>query len=227
MEIATWTEDGQARVRVSDHGVGMDEEVRARIFDPFFSTKPGHGMGLGLGLAFGVIKRHRGTIEATSELGVGSTFQLSFPASDAAARPAPAELATSGNGGPDVKARVLVIDDQGDLLQVVSTILLARGHRVETADCGRAGIERIQSDRFDVVITDLGMPDVSGWEVADTAKRIAPGMPVVLMTGWASEIDETKLAGRRVDLLLPKPFRSDQLLGAVQRVVRGAARVGA
>ncbi len=220
VEVSTASRDGGVEVRIRDHGVGMNPDVRDRIFDPFFSTKNDHGMGLGLGLAFGVVKRHRGTIEVESTVGQGSLFVVRLPAPDSPHLTQTQEATLTDPTSPDVLARVLVIDDQVDLLQVVGSFLSSRGHRVEMADGGRAGVEKIQGETFDVVITDLGMPDMSGWEVADAINRLSPGVPVVLMTGWASEIDESRLRAHRIQHLLPKPFRKEQLLRAVQRVLR-------
>ena len=114
---------------------------------------------------------------------------------------------------------VLLIDDQADLLQVVRNILESRGYCVDIASNGKEGLAMAKVSKYSVVLTDLGMPDISGWEVAQRIHELAPETPVVLMTVWAADIDDHRLEENQVQALLSKPFRSDTLLETVSTVL--------
>ena len=222
---------GEAFVTVRDAGHGIPEEQLGSLTDAFFTTREDRQMGLGLHLVQQVLERHGGRLEVDSELGRGTAFGLVLPASaEAPSEPPPppkTELlgrpaATEGPRAPRPHTRtgksVLLIDDQADLVQVVETILAGRGWTVDTALNGRDGIALAESTRYSVVLTDLGMPDISGWEVAQRIAELQPTTPVILMTGWAADIDESQLREHRIEGLLPKPFRTELLLSLVEKV---------
>jgi CheY-like chemotaxis protein len=114
---------------------------------------------------------------------------------------------------------ILLIDDQADLVQVVRTILEGRGYSVDAALNGRDGVKLAEASRYSLVLTDLGMPDISGWEVADRVRECQPETPVILMTGWAADIPRERLHDHSIASLLPKPFRSDQLLTMIKQTL--------
>ena len=225
------TPNGEAFVSVRDEGEGIPEEHLGTLTDAFFTTRLDRQMGLGLHLVQQVLERHGGRLEVDSEPGRGSSFGLVLPASaEAPSEPPPpprTELlgrppATEGPRAPRPLSRsgrsVLLIDDQADLVQVVETILAGRGWTVDTALNGRDGIALAESSRYSVVLTDLGMPDISGWEVAQRLAELQPQTPVILMTGWAADIDESQLSAHRIQGLLPKPFRTESLLSLIDKV---------
>jgi CheY-like chemotaxis protein len=110
---------------------------------------------------------------------------------------------------------VLVIDDQPDLVQVVQNILEARGFTVDTALSGKDGLALAEVSKYSVVVTDLAMPDLSGWELAERIHGAQPKTPIILITGWAADIEEDRLAEANIHAVLPKPFRSEQLFDAI------------
>jgi signal transduction histidine kinase/ActR/RegA family two-component response regulator/PAS domain-containing protein len=202
------------RVQVRDTGVGMNEDVRVRIFDPFFTTKAVKGTGLGLSVAYGIVTRHRGTIVCESEPGVGTVFTLEFPPGAAETeRPPRAEE------GPLPRMRVLVVDDEPSVLEVMVDLLAAMGMEVMSAVGGPAGVEAIRKYQFDIVFTDLGMPEMNGWDLALAVKSSQPETAVVLVTGWGFQLEEEAAASRGVDLVIAKPFSWDDVLGALRFVV--------
>jgi signal transduction histidine kinase len=211
--------DGQVCIRVTDTGVGMDAETRGRIFDPFFTTKPVKGTGLGLSVAYGIIGRHRGRIEVESESGRGSVFSVWLPA--ALAPPAEPEVA------PDVplrRLRVLAVDDEEPVAQVLGDLLAVLGQDVEIALGGAAGLARYSPERFDVVFTDLGMPDVNGWDVVQTVKSRSPETPVVVVTGWGAQIEGGALHARGADHVIPKPFSLEDIRDVLRLLSARPAR---
>jgi signal transduction histidine kinase/ActR/RegA family two-component response regulator len=208
-------------LEVNDTGVGMDEETSKHCLDPFFSTKGKRGTGLGLAMVYGVMKRHDGRIEIDSKPGKGTTMRLVFPVRQLETVEAP-KLEKDSPPGP---FRILFIDDEATLRELMQNLLGRDGHHVETPDGGRAGVEAFRAARnrnepFDVVITDLGMPYMDGREVAAAVKRESPGIPVVMLTGWGAFMKEDNDLPMHVDGLLSKPPRIGEIRAMLRRVVR-------
>jgi CheY-like chemotaxis protein len=202
-------------VRVRDTGVGMDEETQARVFDPFFTTKPVKGTGLGLSVAYGIVTRHHGTIAVDSQAGTGTEFLMRFPSSQADPG-APAASGAASGGLPTLS--ILVVDDEEPVLEVLTDMLRDRGQDVRAAVGGEAGISEFQRWRPQVVFSDLGMPEVNGWDVARRVKAQAPQTPIVLVTGWGSQLEEGSAQARGVDLIIAKPFSMEDVDHALHQV---------
>ena len=213
LQVSTESDERDVRVRFQDEGIGMDRETREKIFDPFFTTKQTKGTGLGLSVAFGIVTRHRGSIEVESEPGHGTRFTLRFPvgagAADSAVRPASGQL-------PHL--RVLVVDDEEAVLAVMTDLLRALGQEVTPVNNGGAGLEAFAREAFDVVFTDLGMPEVNGWDLAAGVKALRPATPVVLVTGWGFQLEGGAAQAHGVDFVVPKPFSLDDVESALRRV---------
>lgn len=208
--VATRQQGPWLTVRVSDTGEGMTEEVRRRAFDPLFTTKGPKSTGLGLSIAYGIVARHGGDIDAASSPGRGSTFTVRLPTGSGheAARQ-PATVAD--------RKRVLVVDDEGEICQMLTRLLSGEGYQVSVALDGRTALELSAEAGFDLAITDLGMPDMSGWELADALRRQSPGTRVLMVSGWELDVDRVSLAEYNVREVLHKPFEMRALLDAVGR----------
>ncbi len=202
--------DGWVNASVSDTGVGMSKEVKARIFDPFFTTKGVKGTGLGLSVSYGIVKGHHGEIKVDSNPGHGTTIQIKLPIPSKLRSAPQTKLPPSAKPG-----HILIIDDDGMVRELLSDILEAAGHVVVQAAGGREGVRLFRQSDFDLVLTDLGMPECSGWEVAATIKGLAPKTPVALVTGWGLTLDRTKLKEAGVDLVLNKPFQYPDVMALV------------
>jgi signal transduction histidine kinase/ActR/RegA family two-component response regulator len=201
-------------VRVIDSGVGMDEDTRVRVFDPFFTTKAEKGTGLGLSVAYGILRRHRADIHVESAVRRGTSFILSFPATHAPEGRGPTETDL-----PAVdRQRILCIDDELPVLEVLVDLLRALEQQVDSAVGGKAGIDLARRTRPTLVFTDLGMPEVNGWEVARAVKEADPDVLVVMVTGWGVQLESDTARDRGVDLILPKPYT----IADVQRVLASA-----
>ncbi len=199
--LRTRAEGGNVLVEVSDTGVGMDAETQQRIFDPFFTTKGEHGTGLGLSVAWGIAQRHHGDIEATSVVGQGSTFTLRLPAAEGETVQTRSVIAP-----PNMPSlRILYIDDEPSLRTLLQDMLRRMGHQVETAAGGVEGLAKFEATAYDVVITDLGMPGMSGQEVAQGVKAARPQTPVILLTGWGQRLHNGGEARACVDAVVSKP----------------------
>jgi len=200
--IATHPANGAVEVSVTDTGQGMSDSVRRRIFEPFFSTKGPKGRGLGLAMVYGIVSRHGGGIAVESKEGVGSTFTVHLPISgDQPTAAAPPRQLLS-----DSTIRVLVIDDEEHVREILADMLRLLHHEVVVAEYGAQGIERFRGDTFDLVMTDLAMPGTSGWQVAQAIKAFRPDVPVILVTGWGVEVPADQLRASGVDRVLTKPF---------------------
>ena len=200
-----------AVLSITDTGKGMSEEVKRLAFEPFFTTRGGEGgSGLGLALAQEIVQRYGGTISLQSAEGVGTTFTLSFPAISAEPHGASVFL-------PSLEPmRVLAVEDEPEVLDLVRVMLTYAGHTVFTAASGREALELFQREPVDLVITDLGMPGMTGLVLAEELKRIR-ATPVVLLTGWADELDPAELP--HVDVVVAKPITRERLLDAIARAV--------
>lgn len=202
-------------ITVIDTGSGIDEATRRRIFDPFFTTRPvGEGTGLGLSVAYGIVRQHGGTITVTSQSGAGSAFTVTLP------RVEPVTPTPATEGHSERCLDILIIDDDDRVRRVTATTLQKAGHRVTTASGGEEGLAAFDRGRFDLVITDQGMPGMRGTEVARRIKTLRATALVILLTGWGSDLPgnlpPAELAA--VDQILTKPIRSPDLLAAVGRL---------
>ena len=211
IEISTFKKKKDVIIQISDTGVGIAEEAKKKIFEPFFTTKPFTNTGLGLSMSYGIIKRFGGEIEVVSEPGYGATFTIILPSGEAEK-----DEAVSPQGIKQGKqARILVIDDEEVVRSVLSRTLVNVNHQVTLAANGEKGVQIFKEGKFDMVLTDLGMPGMSGWEVCRTIKQISPDTPVGMITGWGAEMDQGKMEEYGLDFLLPKPFDLNQILNVV------------
>jgi CheY-like chemotaxis protein len=213
-------------LEVSDNGIGMDQNTRQHCLEPFFSTKRLRGgSGLGLAMVYGTAQRHRGRIEIESEVNKGTTVRLILPVSPP---PQSNVAAVGGAAQPDRSLRVLFIDDEPLLREMVEEVLSFHQHHVQSAQGGEAGVAMFEKaiakgQPFDVVITDLGMPGMDGKQVAERVKASSPTTPVILLTGWGMMLDEKSQDMSKVDALLNKPPRVNDLLQVLAKVVGPAA----
>jgi len=202
------------QVEVKDTGAGMDEKIRQRCLEPFFSTKSLRGgTGLGLAMVYGMMQRHDGTIEIVSAPSRGTCIRLLFPIREKALPTARDPLLSVAQSQA---LHILCIDDDEAIRLLLADCLAHYHHIVATAASGEQGIELFHAARqkrqpFDVVITDLGMPKMDGHQVARTIKAESPLTPVVMMTGWGAMMKEDGETASEVDALTGKPPRMQEL----------------
>ena len=216
-------------IRVSDTGHGMEQSIVDRIFDPFFTTKrPGEGTGLGLSMAYGIVKSHGGSIRVESEVGRGTTFEVLLPGFDAA----PEERGNLEDashlclhGGTE---RILLVDDEEELLDTCRKMLDRLGYKVVARNNGRAALEAFLAhpNRFDLIITDRTMPDMTGIELAERIMEIRPNVPVILYTGHDELSHFEKASASVVRESLHKPFDRKRMAETIRRVLRESVNRG-
>jgi nitrogen-specific signal transduction histidine kinase/ActR/RegA family two-component response regulator len=201
---------------VTDTGIGMPEHVRRRVFEPFFSTKGEAGSGLGLSMAYSIVRRHGGDIRVESEPNRGTTFTLTLPR--ASERPEPPIASSQTSRRRNV--RVLLVDDEPQVLSALTEMLQAAGHEVSAAASGAAALRIYAPGRYDVVLTNVGMAGMNGWEVAERVRAVDAAVPLLFITGWGlREEERARLSALRVQRCLFKPVRPDELDAAVQAAV--------
>ena len=216
-------------VEVEDTGAGMNDEQKAKCLEPFYTTKGARGSGLGLPMVFGAVQRHWGKMEIDSEEGQGTTVRLILPL-----RKSKQEKAVFEEAATNLPAlRILCIDDQPAVREALREILEMDGHQVVIAENGSEGISAVKdamkgTSNFDAVITDLGMPDVDGWEVAEQIKKLVPDIPVFLLSGWGNFINDDEEGMRYVDTILGKPPKISEIRQTfLKKITRGVQRTEA
>lgn len=214
-------------ITVGDTGVGMYPEVRSRIFDPFFTTKGKAGLGLGLAVSFGIIRRHGGTIDVDSQYGVGTEFRITLPVASVATDAGSVETDNTDNGSEECQSsakeqqtKLLVVDDEDFVRDLLKEILEAEGCRVTLATCGAEALEIFKPNRFDGVLTDVGMPGMSGWELAAEIRRQDRFIPIAVVTGWGEAVGSNEQKAAGVDWVVAKPFTADRICELVKDINR-------
>ena len=215
--IRTWAEGDRIHCAVTDTGIGMTDDVRRRALEPFFTTKGPKSTGLGLSVAYGAVQSYGGALRIDSAPGQGTTVTINLPivapSADEASPTAPRRAAP---------LRILVVDDDAEVRATLTEILEGEGHVVVQAADGEKAVACLRTgESFDVVLTDLEMPGMTGWDVGYTIQQFWPRLPVGLVTGWG----ERAMTGEersRVDFVIAKPFDRGQLRETLAAVPRRA-----
>ena len=217
IEMGTRVEGRGARFWVADTGSGMAAEVIARIFEPFYSTKGERGTGLGLSASHGIIENHGGDINVTSEPGKGTRFEVILPLHESISPVVVQPVAASPNGSKS--ARVLVVEDEDKVRTLLNEAFRAEGHQVTEATTGAEALERLDKGEFDLIVCDLGLPELSGLHVARWVKEFRPDLPVIIATGYAEMIAEEDYNKARIDDVIRKPYAIADLLARANSII--------
>jgi len=231
LTLSTRTESDSVIVKVIDTGVGMYPEVRSRIFDPFFTTKGKAGLGLGLAVSFGIIRRHSGNIEVESQYGSGTEFRITLPVAKIAensvkqsecVEPVLPEVTTSvcEQSHEQLPIRMLVVDDEYFVRDLLRDILDGENCDVCVAESGSEGLSMFREKEFDGVFTDVGMPGMSGWELAREIRQINKQIPIAVITGWGEAVGSHEKQEAGVDWVVAKPFTADRIAELVRDIKR-------
>jgi CheY-like chemotaxis protein len=207
------------RLTVSDTGSGMTPEIKEQIFEPFFTTKKdGEGTGMGLAVVKGIVKNHDGEISVESEPGKGTSFHLFLPLLQ---EDAGIESEKSEGGLPGGNEQVLLVEDEKVLLNIVKKMLERLGYRVVPKANGMEALETFRADpqAFDVVITDLTMPGMTGIQLARELIKIEPEIPIIICTGFNEGINREHLCNLGMQGFIMKPYSSEKLNLAIRDVL--------
>lgn len=222
-EVRVSTQENRDRVviHITDTGTGMGPEVKQRLFDPFFTTKGKAGTGMGLAVSFGIIRRHEGSIEVDSEPGRGTTFKISLP-KVSTETPTADNKASIDSVSPvsDDKVRVLVVDDETHVREVLIEALEAEGCEVVSAQSGEIALALYDQyeGKFDGIFTDIGMPDMSGWELVTEIRERSKTVPIAIISGWADAISVQTKNAVNADWVVAKPFDINKISNIAQEM---------
>jgi PAS domain S-box-containing protein len=203
IEAGTRVEGKTARFWIADTGGGMPKDVLARIFEPFYTTKGERGTGLGLSASHGIIENHSGDINVISEPGKGTRFEVILPLHEASV---PVVAAPTVQVGSNKGARVLVVEDEEKVRVLLNEAFRAEGHEVTEATTGAEALKHLDKSQFDLMVCDLGLPELSGLHVARWVKEFRPDLPVIIATGFAEMIAEEDYQKARIDDVIRKPY---------------------
>lgn len=218
LSLSSSFENGRVLIRVGDCGKGMDEQTRCKIFDPFFTTK-GFQVGRGLGLSgvYQVIQEHGGDICVEySEIGRGSVFALSLPAMDLKPKEVLPEKIEKREAD---LLKILWVDDEKSIREIAQKKMEYIGQDVQMAESGEHALSLLQEKRFDLVITDIGMPEMNGWELADEIRKLyGDELLIAVLSGWGKELLSDDLKLHRVDYVLSKPLPMKELKSVLSEI---------
>ena len=206
---------------VSDTGHGMAPDIVQKIFDPYFSTKAMEkGTGLGLSVVHGIIKSHGGGIEVESEPGRGSTFRIYLPVRAPTRLRARQTVAGEVSGGNE---RILLVDDEPAIVNMMKKMLERLGYRVTARTSSLEALEAFGANpgHFDLILTDMTMPQLTGMELARRARDLAPGIRIVLCTGFSEHVNKETAAAAGIEGFVMKPVVKSDLAGAIRKALDG------
>lgn len=211
----TWQEEKNIFLSVKDNGLGMNEEAKSKIFDPFFSTKQERGNGLGMTVAQSIILQHNGKITVESEEAKGTTIVIKLPVSKTREMDQ-----TSKFELPTGKVKVLLIEDDPDLQGVLVEMLSRIGCEVKVSGSGTEGISFLKVENFNLIITDLGISGMTGWDFAAQAKEINSRIPVILVSGWGEQMLTKEAKDLGVEVVLSKPIKQENLKNSLTQALK-------
>lgn len=221
LTLAAEDKDENVAILIGDTGTGMPPEVKSRIFDPFFTTKGKAGMGLGLAVSFGIIRRHEGSVEVESEAGVGTKFRIILPKAKLVEGPVSIESPTTVV--PSVvnaankceydenQPKILVVDDEEPIRELLRDLLENEGCRVYLASGSREALTLFEAQEFDGIFTDVGMPGMSGWELAHAIRQRDQTIPIAVITGWGEAVGSDEQNQAQVNWVVTKPFHAEKI----------------
>ena len=213
ISFSTWSNEDTVFVEISDTGMGMSEEVKNRIFDPFFTTSRPERTGLGMGVAYSIITRHGGKIGVESEEGKGTTLTLSLPINNETK-----QQILSSRSAPDKVAKglsILVVDDEEEICNILNKFFSRVGHIVKTVGNGAEAIELTKREDFDIVICDLAMPDVTGYDVIEALNDLDKVPKIGVSTGLRENLTSAEENALKIDSIIKKPFKLLELASKI------------
>ena len=213
VSLTTRCVNNEVILEVADNGPGIESADLKRIFEPFFTTKGPASSGLGLSIAYNLINQMEGVLSVKSSPGVGTTFTVRFPASS-----------DEDSGIPDSKEKtpnirnlhVLVVDDEPLVAGMLRTFLESSRHNASVYLEGEEAVIAFLRGAFDLVVVDLGMPVMDGWEVSRRINEINPNVPIIVATGWNMSVEDGQEQGAVIDSVLRKPFSMIELSEAIE-----------
>jgi len=212
IEINISSKAGLIILTIADQGKGISENLKVKIYEPFFTTKKEKGAGLGLTMVQSIASRFGGRIGFAPNSPKGTIFSISFPLIDAASREDSLDLPVNR----ETEKRILIVDDDIEVRNVLCDMLQLEGFKADTSSDAYSAMEMLEKGRFDLMITDLGMPGMSGYDLAEHVQDKHKEIEIVLMTGWGNSFDKNTKKLKAVKAVIAKPFHLNQILDLVR-----------
>lgn len=206
------------RMRITDTGEGMDQAIMQKVFDPFFTTKGTLGTGLGLSICQGIIRQHKGTLQCSSELGVGSCFEIVLPAIEWHEQSNDARSENNSHATTKTQ-QVLLVEDEAGVRNVVSQMLVAMGYDPKVATNAEHALQIIQEEHIDLLLTDVVMPDMRGPDLYRAGRKLNPRLSALFVSGYTEEVIREVPTGESRVGYLAKPFTMQELDSALQHLI--------
>ncbi|MHA1674164.1 MAG: response regulator, partial [Promethearchaeota archaeon] len=212
----TFSTEEQVHLIITDTGIGMTEEVKTRVFQPFFSTKGfSQGKGLGMSGVYSTIQEHHGTIQIKdSQPGKGTSIEIIIEKSQFEFNPPKIKSDSS------LQARILWVDDEEVIRDYAMRILNKFQYIINVAQSGEDALIYLDQNEYDLLITDIGMPGMNGWELAQKCKGLYPKMHIAVITGWGNEITQEEMEKYQLKHILSKPVQIEQLLDLIDQIMQ-------
>ncbi|GEM_PF-7078401 len=212
IKIGTSSHDGRVFVSVSDDGVGMDPEVQLNLFQPYYSTKQERGTGLGLFISQEIIKEHGGAIRMISAPENGTTFIISLPFAGSDAREDKAKV-------DPASTMIMIVEDEKSICSLLSNLFLEAGYQVMACETRDEAVERLKENMPGLIISDLCVPGLSFHDLARAVKSVSSNIPIILLSGYGSDIDDDTRNRLGIKAVISKPFSNEGLLNTVERIL--------
>ncbi len=214
VQLSLFSKGVEWQVTVTDHGEGINRDLHQKVFYPFFTTKTHRGAGLGLAIVYGIVVGHNGRIRIEEGPDGGAVFRVAFKSTDFAGE----DTDTVSSERISDRLRILVVDDDEQIREILSDMLTIDGHLPTTCSDGYKALEAVDTQPFDLVITDLGMPGMSGLDLAAIVHEKYPRLPIAMITGWGTQIDEEGASINGIKVVLPKPFHLKDVKSLVREL---------
>jgi len=224
ISVSVGCQEGRVVVSISDNGVGMSEEVGSQCMEPFFTTKNGQemGRGLGLGVIYGIAQRHNAEINLESWEGDGTKVTLDFPPFVPAEIAEPENTAAASEPSQPLRGlRILAVEDEPNIREILGIYLSEDGHTVELAAEGAEALTKFEKGRFDLLLTDYSMPNMSGDRLAAAVRASDPKIRIALLTGFGSQMPQGAPLRLEVDAIIAKPFTFESLRQGIAEAMEG------
>lgn len=214
LTITSKTSNEKVFIDISDTGIGMDEDIRRKIFQPYFSTKGfGVGRGIGMSSAYSIVREHGGEIYIKeTRVNAGTTIEIVLPIVNAGMKSIPVDENKLSEVRSELKIRVLWVDDDENIRGIANDILNLLGVDGKVVSGGKEALEMMEAEKFNILLTDIGMPGMSGWELAEkTVALYGDKIQIAALTGWGEEVSDLKREQYKIQYVLSKPFKISQI----------------
>ncbi|MFQ5452921.1 MAG: response regulator, partial [Candidatus Zixiibacteriota bacterium] len=215
IDIIISSENKYYNVSVRNKGSQIETHLKKKIFYPFYSTKDSQGAGLGLAIVYGIVARHGGKISLESNQHSGTVFTVKFPRPEMINEES--EITRRQRKFENLK--ILIVDDDEQIREVLDDMLTIEGHNITTCSDGSSALKKFEEDTFDLLITDLGMPGMSGLELAGKIHKKNPDLPIAMITGWGTQLNTDEIKVKGIKAVLPKPFHLKDIKSLIHEIV--------